>query len=298
MSTPMDVIVSLSKRRASSSSPARSTAGPGSCWDYGPLGVELKNNIKRVWWRDFVQQRADMVGLDASILMHPTVWKASGHVDNFTDPMVDCRECKRRFRADHVDELPWTHFCEATKGNKFTIPAGEAVPPLRPAPHAVPGVRQGRADGAAAVQPDVQDVHGAGGGGRVGHLPASGDRPGRSSSTSTTCCSRCGASCPSASPRSASAFRNEITPGNFIFRTREFEQMEIEFFVNPHERRRSPRRRVLARPLDRGLHGVVPALRPRRRAICACASTKRTSWRTTPSARWTSSTSSRSAGAS
>ena len=199
----MDVIVSLSKRRGFIFQSSEIYGGTGSCWDYGPLGVELRNNIKRVWWRDFVQQRADMVGLDASILMHPTVWKASGHVDNFTDPMVDCRECKRRFRADHVDELPWTHFCEATKGNKFQIPAGEACRHCRPAPHAVPGVRQGPADRAAAVQPDVQDVHGAGGGGRLRHLPASGDRPGHLRELRQRAAGRRGASCPSASPRSA-----------------------------------------------------------------------------------------------
>ncbi len=93
--TSMDVLVSLSKRRGFVFQSSEIYGGTGSCWDYGPLGVELKNNIKRVWWRDFVQQRADMVGIDASILMHPTVWKASGHLDHFTDPMVDCRECKR-----------------------------------------------------------------------------------------------------------------------------------------------------------------------------------------------------------
>ena len=95
--------------------------GTGSCYDYGPLGVELKNNVKRLWWRDYIQRRPDMVGLDASILMHPTVWKASGHVDNFTDPMVDCLECRRRFRADKVDETPWVHYCAATKGNSRRV---------------------------------------------------------------------------------------------------------------------------------------------------------------------------------
>src|SRR6266403_1172794 len=154
--TNMDVLVSLSKRRGFVFQSSEIYGGTGSCWDYGPLGVELKNNIKRVWWRDFVQQRADMVGIDASILMHATVWKASGHLDHFTDPMVDCRECKHRFRADHVDALPWVHYCPATKGN-------------------------------------------------------------------------------------------EITPGNFIFRTREFEQMEIEFFVNPNDR-------VDGRPADEYWH--------------------------------------------
>ena len=93
MSAPkMDVLVSLSKRRGFIFQSSEIYGGTGSCWDYGPLGVELKNNIKRVWWRDFVHQRDDMVGLDASILMHAMVWKASGHVDHFTDPRVDCRE--------------------------------------------------------------------------------------------------------------------------------------------------------------------------------------------------------------
>src|SRR2546428_4315883 len=98
----MDVLVSLSKRRGFVFQSSEIYGGTGSCWDYGPLGVELKNNIKRAWWRDNVQLRGDVVGLDASILMHPTVWKASGHVDHFTDPMVDCRACRRRFRADQL----------------------------------------------------------------------------------------------------------------------------------------------------------------------------------------------------
>ena len=122
----MDKIVSLSKRRGFIFQSSEIYGGTGSCWDYGPLGVELKNNVKRVWWRDSVQNRADMVGLDSSILMHPRVWQASGHLDHFTDPMVDCRMCKRRFRADKLDDEPWVHYCEATKGNKFIIPGGEA----------------------------------------------------------------------------------------------------------------------------------------------------------------------------
>ena len=240
-----------------------------------------------------------MVGLDASILMHPTVWKASGHVDNFTDPMVDCRECKRRFRADHVDELPWTHFCEATKGNKFTIPAGEAVPPLRPAPHAVPGVRQGPADRAAAVQSHVQDVHGAGGGGRLRHLSASGDRPGHLRELRQR-----------AAVDAAQAALRHRPDRQGLPQRDHAGQLHL-----PHARvradgdrvlrqsrttgRRPPGRRGLARPLDRGLPARgsrATASTPRN--LQACTSTRRTSWRTTPSARWTSSTSSPSAGAS
>ncbi|HEX2229367.1 MAG TPA: hypothetical protein VHM64_19705, partial [Candidatus Binatia bacterium] len=122
----MDKIVSLCKRRGFIFQSSEIYGGTGSCWDYGPLGVELKNNVKGLWWRDNVQNRADMVGLDSSILMHPRVWKASGHLDHFTDPMVDCRACKRRFRSDKLEEDAWLHYCEATKGNKFNIPGGEA----------------------------------------------------------------------------------------------------------------------------------------------------------------------------
>src|SRR6187401_1868776 len=100
----MDKIVSLSKRRGFIFQSSEIYGGTGSCWDYGPLGVELKNNVKRAWWRDSVQNRGDMVGLDASILMHPRVWKASGHLDHFTDPMVDCKACKGRFRADKLED--------------------------------------------------------------------------------------------------------------------------------------------------------------------------------------------------
>src|SRR6266540_6397532 len=89
------------------------------------MDASIPTMSARVCTKSRHHTRADMVGIDASILMHPTVWKASGHLDHFTDPMVDCRECKLRFRADQVDERPWTHYCPATKGNKFTIPAGE-----------------------------------------------------------------------------------------------------------------------------------------------------------------------------
>src|SRR5207244_2628130 len=203
----MDVLVSLSKRRGFVFQSSEIYGGTGSVWDYGPLGVELKNNIKRVWWRDFVQNLADMVGIDASILMHPTVWKASGHLEHFTDPMVDCRECKHRFRADHVDALPWVHYCPATKGNKFTIPVEEdaAVTYLRP-------------ETAQAMFVNFDNVLQS----MRLKLPFGIAQAGRS-------------------------FRNEITPGNFIFRTREFEQMEIEYFVNPNDR-------VDGRPADEYWH--------------------------------------------
>ena len=103
MAVDMDTIVSLCKRRGFIFQSSEIYGGIGSTWDYGPLGVELKNNVKRAWWRDNVYARDDMEGLDAAILMHPKVWEASGHLSSFTDPLVDCKVCKRRFRADHLD---------------------------------------------------------------------------------------------------------------------------------------------------------------------------------------------------
>jgi glycyl-tRNA synthetase len=231
----MEVLVSLAKRRGFIFQSSEIYGGTGSCWDYGPLGVELKNNIKRVWWRDFVQQRDDMVGLDASILMHPTVWKASGHVDHFTDPMVDCRECKRRFRADKVDEMDWTHYCAATKGNKFTIKAGE------PCKHcgerrtlcpecgkgALTAPRQFNLMFKTFMGPVEEDA-------ALTYL-----RPETAQGIFVNFDNVLQATrrkLPFGIAQVGKAFRNEITPGNFIFRSREFEQMEIEYFVNPNER--------------------------------------------------------------
>jgi len=141
--TTMDKIVSLAKRRGFIFQSSEIYGGLNSCWDYGPLGVELKNNVKRAWWRKVVQERDDMVGQDASILMHPRVWEASGHVAGFTDPMVDCKSCKQRFRADHLE------------GDK--CPACGGSPP---------------------VQLDVQNFYGAGGGQRGGCFSKTRNRPG------------------------------------------------------------------------------------------------------------------------
>src|SRR5262250_2469651 len=217
MHVTMDTLVSLSKRRGFIFQSSEIYGGTGSCWDYGPLGVELKQNIKRIWWRDYIQRRPDMVGLDASILMHPTVWKASGHVDNFTDPMVDCLECRHRSRADKVDEIPWVHYCAATKGNKFTIPAGE------PCSHC--GERR-------TLCPDCGK----------GDLTAP-----RIFVNFDNVAQSMRRKLPFGIGQIGKAFRNEITPGNFIFRTREFEQMEIEYFVNPRDT-------VEGRPADEYWH--------------------------------------------
>ena len=100
----MDALASLAKRRGFIFQSSEIYGGMASTWDYGPLGVELKRNIKDVWWRKFVWERDDMVGLDSSILMNPEVWRASGHVDSFTDPLVDCRECRQRWREDQLEE--------------------------------------------------------------------------------------------------------------------------------------------------------------------------------------------------
>ncbi|HEU5319336.1 MAG TPA: glycine--tRNA ligase, partial [Methylomirabilota bacterium] len=228
----MDVIVSLCKRRGFIFQSSEIYGGTGSCWDYGPLGVELKSNIKRAWWRDNVHLRPDMVGLDASILMHPTVWRASGHVDHFTDPMVDCKACQRRFRADKLDELDWTHYCPATKGNKFTIRAGEPCKHCGAARTQCPECGKGELTAPRQFNlmfktfmgPVEEEA-------AVTYL-----RPETAQGIFVNfdnVLQSMRLKLPFGIAQIGKAFRNEITPGNFIFRTREFEQMEIEYFVNP-----------------------------------------------------------------
>ena len=162
----LDTIVSLSKRRGFIFPSSEIYGGINAVWDYGPLGVELKNNVKRAWWRAMVQERDDIVGLDAGILMHPQVWVTSGHVGSFSDPLVECATDHRRFR---LDELPGAEHLTATELQDPGIVErlGLRCP-----------VDGGPLSRAAPVQPDVQDVHGPGRGGRLGHLPPPGDRPG------------------------------------------------------------------------------------------------------------------------
>jgi glycyl-tRNA synthetase len=230
----MDTIVSLCKRRGFIFQSSEIYGGTGSCWDYGPLGVELKNNIKRAWWRDTVQRRPDMVGLDASILMHPTVWKASGHVDHFSDPMVDCRACRRRFRADKLDELPWTHYCPATKDNRFEVPAGEPCKHCGARRTLCPDCGMGELTAPRQFNLMFKTFMG----------PVEDDaavtylRPETAQGIFVNFDNVLQAmrlKLPFGIGQIGKSFRNEITPGNFIFRTREFEQMEVEFFVNPNE---------------------------------------------------------------
>ncbi|NLC52601.1 MAG: glycine--tRNA ligase, partial [Firmicutes bacterium] len=175
--------------------------GLNSCWDYGPLGVELKNNVKRAWWRRIVQQRDDMVGQDASILMHPRVWEASGHLEGFTDPLVDCKKCRQRFRADHLT----TDACpecggELTEPRNFNLMFKTFMGPVEDQA-AVVYLRPETAQGIFVNFHNILTT-------TRKRLPFGVAQIGKS-------------------------FRNEITPGNFTFRTREFEQMEIEYFVKP-----------------------------------------------------------------
>jgi glycyl-tRNA synthetase len=228
----METLVSLCKRRGFVFQSSEIYGGTGSCWDYGPLGVELKNKIKHVWWRDFVQRRPDMLGLDASILMHSSVWKASGHVDHFTDPMVDCRECRHRFRADQLAETPWVHYCPATKGNKFTIPAGEACTHCGATRTLCPDCGKGELTPPRQFNLMFKTFMG----------PVEEDaaltylRPETAQGIFVNfdnVLQSMRRKLPFGIGQIGKAFRNEITPGNFIFRTREFEQMEMQFFVKP-----------------------------------------------------------------
>ncbi len=197
----MDKLVSLSKRRGFIFQSSEIYGGLASCWDYGPLGVELKNNVKSSWWQANVRERDDVVGLDSSILMHPHVWKASGHVDTFTDPLVDCKECRQRFRADHLE----TNACpecggELTDARMFNLMFKTFMGPVEDDAAQI----YMRPETAQGIFANFQNVL-----------------------TSTR------KKLPFGIAQIGKAFRNEITPGNFTFRTREFEQMEIEYFVKP-----------------------------------------------------------------
>ena len=208
--TVMDKIVSLCKRRGFVFQSSEIYGGLGSVWDYGPLGVELKKNVKDRWWRAMVQARDDIEGLDAAILMHPKVWEASGHVAGFTDPLVDCRTCKSRFRADKIQESncpqkpskrPGEHTtCDLTEPRLFNLMFKTFMGPVEEQA-AVVFLRPETAQGIYVNYLNV--------------LQASRQKV------------------PFGIAQIGKAFRNEITPGNFIFRTREFEQMEMQFFVEP-----------------------------------------------------------------
>lgn len=217
----IDTVVSLSKRRGFVFPSGEIYGGTRSAWDYGPLGVELKENIKRQWWRAMVQRRDDVVGLDSSVILPRKVWEASGHVDVFTDPLIECQHCHKRFREDHLQEAyaekkgianpddvamsdvvcpncgtrgQWTEprqFSGLLKTFLGPVDSEEGMHYLRPE------TAQGIFVNFALV------------------MAAARKKP------------------PFGIAQMGKSFRNEITPGNFIFRTREFEQMEMEFFVKP-----------------------------------------------------------------
>ena len=197
----MEKLVSLCRRRGFIFPSSEIYGGLSSCWDYGPLGVELKQNIKQAWWRAVIQERDDMVGLDASILMHPRVWEASGHLEGFADPLVECKQCHLRWRADELtgESCP---SCggELTESRKFNLMFKTFMGPLEEEASVV----YLRPETAQGMFVNFQNVV-------------------------NTARKRV----PFGIAQIGKAFRNEITTGNFIFRSREFEQMEIEFFVKP-----------------------------------------------------------------
>jgi glycyl-tRNA synthetase len=202
----MERVVNLAKRRGLVFPSSEIYGGFRSTWDYGPLGVLLKRNVKEAWWRSMVQLRDDVVGIDSAILMAPRVWEASGHVATFTDPLVDCRNCKERFRAD---QLPLSGACpncgvkdQFTEARHFNLMFKTHVGPVEEET-AVAYLRPETAQGIFVNFKNVQT--------------ATRKKP------------------PFGIAQIGKSFRNEITPGNFIFRTREFEQMEMEYFVPPDE---------------------------------------------------------------
>lgn len=197
----MDKIVSLCKRRGFIFPSSDIYGGLESCWDYGPLGVELKRNVKDAWWREMVQYRDDVVGIDASIIMHPAVWVASGHVEGFSDPLVECKACNLRWRSDEV-EGKQCKICGAplTEPRMFNLMFKTFMGPVESDANTV-YLRPETAQGIFVNFDNVMTT-------TRKKLPFGIAQVGKS-------------------------FRNEITTGNFIFRTREFEQMELEYFVKP-----------------------------------------------------------------
>ena len=264
----MDKLVSLCKRRGFVFQSSEIYGGLGSVWDYGPLGVELKKNVKDRWWRAMVHARDDIEGLDAAILMHPRVWEASGHVAGFTDPLVDCRHCKNRFRADdpRIKGTPGQPDAQCpvcgsrgtlTEPRMFNLMFKTFMGPVE--------------EQAAVVYLRPETAQGI----YVNYLNV------LQSSRQKI---------PFGIAQIGKAFRNEITPGNFIFRTREFEQMEMQFFVKPGtDAEWFERWREWRMEWHRDL-GLTPA------RSCNGTSTARMSWRTMPAPRSTFSTSSPSAG--
>ena len=202
MTDVMEAVTSLAKRRGIAFPSSEIYGGLRSSWDYGPLGVELRRNIRDAWWRSMVQLRGDVVGLDAALLMSPRVWEASGHVASFSDPLIECRRCHHRYREDQLDErvCPECGGTEFSEPKQFNLMFKTHMGPVTEDASAVylpPETAQGQFVDFATVQQASRKK------------------------------------LPFGIAQARKSFRNEITPGNFIFRTREFEQMEMEFFVKP-----------------------------------------------------------------
>jgi glycyl-tRNA synthetase len=208
----MDKIVALTKRRGFVFPTSEIYGGLGSTYDYGPYGVALRRNVKDVWWHAMVISRDDIVGLDSAILQHPRTWEASGHLESFTDPLVDCRACGQRFRADQLEDVqcpqkPSVHpgegpNCDLTEARQFNLMLETSLGPVRDAGSIV----YLRPETAQGIFANFKNV-----------LQTSRRKP------------------PFGIAQIGKSFRNEITTKQFIFRTREFEQMEMEFFVPPDQ---------------------------------------------------------------
>ena len=219
----MEKIVSLCKRRGFVFQSSEIYGGINGFWDYGPLGAELKRNVKELWWNAMTRQREDVAGLEATIIMSPAIWKASGHVDTFSDPMCDCKKCKKRFRADQLCEDQGLTLIKTATG-KYELPAGtkctscDSKELTEPRPfnlmfktyvgpvESEDGIAYLRPETAQAIFAQFKNV-----------LETSRQRV------------------PFGIAQVGKAFRNEVTPRNFTFRSREFEQMELEFFIKPDE---------------------------------------------------------------
>lgn len=203
MTVDMQKIISLCKRRGFVYQDSEIYGGLGSVWDYGPLGVELKNNVKKIWWRSVVYERDDMEGLDSAILMHPDTWKASGHVTSFKDLLVDCKECKKRFKQEEIKEGKCPE-CggEVSEPKYFNLMFKTYIGSVEDKKSEL----YLRPETAQGIFVDFS------------HIVDSTRRK-----------------LPFGIAQIGKAFRNEITTGNFTFRCREFEMMEIEYFVRPEE---------------------------------------------------------------
>ena len=200
----MEKVISLCKRRGFIFQSSEIYGGLANTWDYGPFGVEIKNNLKRAWWRDVVYQRDDIYGMDAAILMHPKAWEASGHVENFFDLKSDCKSCKKRFKTQDLMDVAKCPECGGvlTEGRPFNLMFKTYQGPVEDAANIV-WLRPETAQGMFVNFLNILDS-------RHPKFPFGMAQIGKS-------------------------FRNEITPGNFTFRTREFEQMEIEYFCRPDD---------------------------------------------------------------